>query len=286
MYVIMGGTGHVGSATAKALLDRGEAVTIVTRDAGRAGEWRARGAEIAEADLEDVHSLREAFRRGRRAFLLNPPADPATDTDAIEKHTAACILAALEDTGLEKVVAASTGGARPGHRLGDLNTLWELEEGLRRQSIPAAVNRAGYYMSNWDGQLESIRASGKLQTMYAADLPIPMVAPADVGALAAARLTSGIEDTGIRYVEGPERYSSADVAHAFANGLGRSVEVEVTPREKWEEVFSSLGFSDAAAESYSRMIAVTVDCGFDMPENAVRGRTTLETYVGQLVARS
>src|SRR5688572_21691967 len=51
MYVIMGGTGHVGSATAAALLGRGEAVTIVTRDAKRAEKWRARGAEIAEADV-------------------------------------------------------------------------------------------------------------------------------------------------------------------------------------------------------------------------------------------
>ncbi|WP_200887392.1 NAD-dependent epimerase/dehydratase family protein [Sphingomonas sp. ERG5] len=32
MYIILGGTGHVGSAAAKALLARGEAVTIVTHD--------------------------------------------------------------------------------------------------------------------------------------------------------------------------------------------------------------------------------------------------------------
>jgi uncharacterized protein YbjT (DUF2867 family) len=43
MYVIMGGTGHVGSAVAKTLLGRGEPVTIVTRDADRASVWRANG---------------------------------------------------------------------------------------------------------------------------------------------------------------------------------------------------------------------------------------------------
>lgn len=43
MYVIMGGTGHVGSATAQALLARGQAVTIVTRSAARAERWRAQG---------------------------------------------------------------------------------------------------------------------------------------------------------------------------------------------------------------------------------------------------
>lgn len=286
MYVIMGGTGHVGSATAEALLDRREAVTIVTRDAGPASTWLEKGAEIAEADVEDIASLGAVFRRGRRAFLLNPPADTKKDTDALEKHTVANILAAIEGSGLEKIVAESTGGAQPGDRLGDLNTLWELEEGLRRQSIPAAINRAGYYMSNWDGQLESIRETGKLQTMFEADLKIPMVAPRDLGAAAAERLRSSLDDVGVRYVEGPERYSSADVAEALAKKLGRPVEVVVTPRDKWLEAFQHLGFSDAAAESYARMTAAAVDGGFDMQDDALRGSTTLDTYIRDLGAKS
>jgi uncharacterized protein YbjT (DUF2867 family) len=283
MHVIMGGTGHVGSATAESLLGRGAAVTIVTRDAARAGKWRAMGAEIAEADVADVASLRLAFRRGRRAFLLNPPADVTTDTDAVERRSVANILEALEDSGLEKVVAESTGGAQPGQRIGDLSVLWEFEEGLRRQSIPAAINRAAYYMSNWDGLLETVRGTGKLPTMYAADLPIPMVAPRDLGEAATDRLLSALDDTGIRYVEGPRRYTSADVAQAFAKALGLPVQVDVTPRENWKAAFLALGFSDAAADSYTRMIAVSVDSGFDMPDDAIRGATTLEDYIRDLV---
>ncbi|MDQ8730038.1 NmrA family NAD(P)-binding protein [Bradyrhizobium sp. LHD-71] len=286
MYVIMGGTGRVGSATAERLLGRGEAVTIVTRDADRAGAWRTKGAEIAEADVNDVGSLRAAFQRGSRAFLLNPPAQTTLDTDTIERRTVAKILAALEGSGLKKVVAESTGGAQPGDRIGDLNVLWELEEGLRRQSIPAAINRAAYYMSNWDGLLDAVRSTGKLPTMYAADLAIPMAAPRDLGMVAADRLLSSVDDVGIRYVEGPRRYSSADVAEAFAKALGRPIEVKVTPRDQWTETFLSLDFSEAAAASYARMIAASVDGGFDMPDDPVRGVTTLEAYIRDLVARS
>jgi uncharacterized protein YbjT (DUF2867 family) len=286
MHVIMGGTGHVGSATAAALLERGEAVAIVTRDATRAVEWRARGAEIAEADVEDVAALRAVFRRGRRAFLLNPPADTTTDTDVVERRTVANILAALEGSGLEKVVAESTGGAQPGTRIGDLSVLWDFEEGLRRQTVPAAINRAAYYMSNWDGLLDPVRNSGRLPTMYAVDLAIPMVAPRDLGAAAADRLISPLDDIGIRYVEGPRRYTSTDVANAFADALGRPVAVDVIPRDNWNETFRDLGFSEAAADSYTRMIAASVDQGFDMPDDAIRGATTLEAYIRDLAARS
>lgn len=286
MYVIMGGTGRVGSATAAALLARGEQVTIVTRDANRAGAWLTEGAEIVEANVNEVASLRAAFRRGSRAFLLNPNADTSADTDAVERRTVANMLSALDGSGLEKVVAASTGGAQPGDRIGDVNVLWELEEGLRRQPIPAAINRGAYYMSNWDGQLDAVRQTGTLQTMYPADLLIPMVAPLDLGEIAAQRPVSTPDDTGIRYVGGPRRYSSADVAKAFSQALGAPVSVDVIPRDEWEEAFQGLGFSEAAADSYARMTAVSLDGGFDMPDDALRGATTLEAHIRDLLAKA
>lgn len=284
MYVIMGGTGHVGAATAQALLDRGERVVIVTRDAARASAWRDKGAELVEADAEDVPSLRAAFRRGRRALLLNPPADVAADTDTVERRTVANILAALEGSELEKVVAESTGGAQAGERIGDLSVLWELEQGLLRQPIPAAINRAAYYMSNWDAQLDAARA-GQLATLFAADLQIHMAAPRDLGEAAARRLVSPLDDVGVRFIEGPRRYSAADVAKAFSAALGSPIELTVTPRGGWEEAFRQMGFSAAAADSYARMTAVSVDGGFDMPDDALRGSTTLGAYIRDLVAR-
>lgn len=286
MYVIMGGTGHVGSATADELLRRGEMVAIVTRDARRADPWRAKGAEVIEADVDDVPSLRAAFQRGKRALLLNPPADPATDTDAVERRSVANILAALEGSGLEKVLAQSTGGAQPGERIGDLSVLWELEEGLRRQTIPAAINRAAYYMSNWDELLAIARSQGVLPTLFPADLLIPMVAPRDMGQAAAERLSAPVSDAGIRYIEGPKHYSPAEVARAFAIALGRPVELAVTPREKWTEAFLRLGFSAPAAASYTRMTEVSVDRGFDSVDDPWRGSTSLYAYVYELAARA
>lgn len=284
MHVIMGGTGYVGSATAEALLARGERVTVVTRDADHASDMHRKGAEIAEADANDVASLRAALRRGRRALLLNPPADVATDTDAVERSTVRCILDALDGSDLEKVVAISTGGAQSGERLGDLNVLWELEEGLRGQPVPAAINRGAYYMSNWDDQLDSVRRTGTLSTMFPADLPIPMVAPADLGRAAAARLMSGTDDVGVRHVEGPRDYTCNDVAAAFASALSRPVTVNVTPRDRLEEAFQSLGFSKAAATSYARMTAVSIDGGFERAGAPSRGSVELGTYIAQLVA--
>jgi len=275
----MGATGNVGGAVADTLLKMGEKVGIITREPHRADSWRERGAIVLKADIDDVASLNAAFQKGRRAFLLNPPADPSDDTDVVERRTIANILAALEGVDLEKIVAASTYGARQGEPAGDLTTLWELEEGLRRQPIPTAINRGAYYMTNWLGLADMVRESGKLPSMFPADFLMPMVAPRDLGEAAANRLCSPTTDVGIRYVEGPERYTPRQVAKAFASALGQDVEIEVAPRETLEDLFRGMGFSAAAAKSYARMTTITLDENFDKPSGLELGQVSLEAFI-------
>lgn len=286
MHIILGGTGHVGSATAAALLAHGEPVTIVTRESSRADEQRRSGAQVAVADVHDVASLRRVFQQGKRLFLLNPPADPSTDTDVEERKTVTAIVAALEGSGLDKIVAQSTYGAQPGERCGDLSTLYEMECAVRARGIPVRIIRGAYYMSNWDHSLEIVRKEGVLHTLYPADLELPMVAPQDVGQLAARLLTEPVERVGLHYVEGPERYTPSDVAAAFADALRRPVRLVTVPREDWKETFRRMGFSEAAAESYARMTAVTVDGLYELPDMPERGKVSLHRYIAELVQRA
>ncbi len=284
MYIILGATGHVGSAVAGELIRAGRPITVVTRDAAKAAAWRARAAEAAVVDVADVDALRSVFQRGTRAFLLNPPADPSTDTDREEHRSFENIVRSLDGSGLEKVVVESTYGAQAGDRLGDLSVLYDFEQALARQPIPVTVLRAAYYMSNWDGAIDAARA-GAVPSMLPADLAIPMVAPADLGVVAARLLQEDVGRTGVHHVEGPARYCANDVASAFARALGRDVAVAVTPREGWEDAYRAFGFSPAAALAYARMTAVTVDGDYAMPDAPERGAVSLDAYIAELVGR-
>lgn len=286
MFIVMGATGHVGAGVADHLLAHGHNVTILTRHPGDCGAWVDKGAAVVEADAENSRSLKEAFRRGTRAFLLNPPADPTSDTDATERRTIANILGALEGSDLEKVVAASTYGAQPGEAIGDLSTLWQLEEGLRSQPIPAAINRGAYYMTNWLGFLEVVRSTGVLPSMFPSDTKMPMVAPADLGRAAAERLMAPVDDISIQYIEGPVRYTPQDVAEALSVALNREVAMDVAPRETWTDVFRSSGFSSEAACAYARMTAVSLDSDFGTPVSPRHGATDLRTFIADAVGNS
>lgn len=279
MNIILGGTGQVGSATARALLRHGEPATILSRNAAHAAALKAEGATVAEANVRDVERLRDLFGSATRAFLLNPPADPATDTDAEERANIAAIAEALQGAVLEKIVLASTYGARPGQRCGDLTVLYEFEQFITALPIPVAINRGAYYMSNWIGMLDAVRERGTLPSFFPADLAIPMVAPDDLGAAAARRLLSPATDVGIIHVEGPQRHTPCDVAAAFAEALGIAVKVEEIPRRNWEQTFLNFGFSEPAANSYAYMTATVIDEASDQPTDYERGPTSLQGYI-------
>lgn len=286
MHIILGGTGRVGSATVRALLRRGEQVTIVTRDASHCASLTEAGAQVAVADIRDVTTLREIFRSGTTAFLLNPPALPSGDTDAEERANVAAITEALNGSGLQKVVAASTYGARSGPPCGDLTVLFEFEEKLRAQAIPVAVNRAAYYLSNWGEMIDTVRTQGKLPSFFPAELAFPMVAPEDLGEAAARRLLEPPGETGILHIEGPQWYTPRDVAEAVSVALNMTIEVEIIPRPMWEQTFRQLGFSESAAQTYACMTATVLDDERAWPSAPARGTTTLQDYIHQIVKAS
>jgi uncharacterized protein YbjT (DUF2867 family) len=141
-------------------------------------------------------------------------------------------------------------------------------------------------MSNWDSALETAREDGVVHTMFPADFELPMAAPQDLGHAAARLLMEPTDQTGVHYVEGPRRYSSADVAAAFSRALGRPVRAVTTPREGWVEAFKAQGFSDPAARSYARMTALTLEQEAAPADEAEHGATSLQAYIDDLVARS
>ena len=89
----------------------------------------------------------------------------------------------------------------------------------------------------------------------------------------------------INYVEGPETYSSNDVARAFAKSLGKPVEAVQIPREKWSETMKQIGFSEIAAASMVKMTEITITA-LEKPDSPVRGATTLDEYIAELVAKN
>jgi uncharacterized protein YbjT (DUF2867 family) len=231
MYAITGITGNVGGAVARTLIAAGRPVRAVVRDAQRARIWAELGCEIAVAPMDDAHALAAAFSGVDGVFILPPPAfDPAPGFPEAVRIIAA-VQAALDRARPAKVVCLSTIGARATEEnLLTQRTL--MEDALATLPVPVAFLRPGWFMENAAWDVASARDEGIVHSyLQPLDKPVPMVATADVGRVAAGLLQERWQGVRVVELEGPRRVSPNDIA----------VRAEAVARATWEALFIAQG---------------------------------------------
>ena len=83
-FVVAGVSGNTGKVVAESLLARGKQVRVVVREEGKAAALRAKGADVAVADLSDAAALGQALAGAEGAYVLVPPTITAPDFGAYQ----------------------------------------------------------------------------------------------------------------------------------------------------------------------------------------------------------
>jgi uncharacterized protein YbjT (DUF2867 family) len=243
MFAVTGITGKVGSRVARGLIAQGQTVRAVVRSRAKGDEWAALGCEICVASVDDVTAMTEALRGVDGVFLMTPPNyDPEPGFPDTQQNSAA-IRTAIEESRPGKVVFLSTVGAQV-TELNLLNNSGMTEAMLRTVPVPVAFLRAAWFMENAAWDIESAKSGVVHSFLQPLDHRIPMVATEDIAQTAVELLAQSWNGVRIVELEGPERYSSNDVAAALASALHAPVRNEIVPRSTWEELFRSQGMKN------------------------------------------
>ena len=243
MVAVTGITGKVGSQVARGLLAQGQTVRAVVRSRAKGDEWAALGCDVFVASIDDAAAMTEAFRGVDGVFLMTPPNyDPEPGFPDTQRNAAA-IRAAIEESRPAKVVFLSTVGAQV-TELNLLNNSGMTEAMLRTVPVPVAFLRAAWFMENAAWDIESAKSGVVHSFLQPLDHRIPMVATEDIAQTAVELLGQSWKGVRIVELEGPERYSSNDVAAALASALHTPVRNEIVPRSTWEELFRSQGMKN------------------------------------------
>ena len=287
MYAITGITGKVGGALARELLAAGQPVRAVVRDTTRAAVWAERGCEIATAFMDDAASLADAFTGAAGVFILLPPVfDPEPGFPEARKVIEA-VSAALLKARPERVVCLSTIGAQADES-NLLTQLTLMEQALREMPMPVTFLRPGWFMENAAWDVASARDDGVVASyLQPLDKPVPMVATADVGRVAAELLQQTWHGVRVVELEGPRRVSPDELARAFSRVLGRHVRAEVVDRRTWETLFRAQGMKHPAPRM--RMLDGFNEGWIDFesrPDEILRGRVALDSVLSELVSRT
>jgi NAD(P)H dehydrogenase (quinone) len=241
MYAITGITGKVGSQVARTLLKAGHPIRAVFRDPGKGAVWGDLGCEVAVADMNDAAALTAAFSGARGVFVLLPPIfDPMPDFPETQA-TVTALRRALKEGRPEKVVCISTIGAQA-KRESLLTQLTILEQSLADLPMAITFLRPAWFMENCSWDVAPARNTGVIQSfLQPFGKPLPMVATADVGRVAAELLQENWTGRQVVELEGPERISPNQIAAMLAELLEHPVRAEAVPRQNWEQLFKSQG---------------------------------------------
>lgn len=289
MYVVFGASGNTGGATARALLESGAAVRAVVRDPAKGEPWRGRGAHVAVADLEDIASLTHVFQGATAAYVLNPPAYTMPDLFVRAEHLAANIAEAARRASLARLVVLSSIGGHLESGTGNIRTNRSFERILSAHNGSIVFLRPAYFMENWAWVAPAAADGGVLPSFLAPTTrKIPMVAAADIGAVAARAMLDD-SASGVIELEGPQAYSPDDAASAFAEALGRPVHADALPEAQWAPALAGSGFSPVTIASWIEMFRGFNSGVVDFERRVstpVRGRVAIEDAVRAIVRRA
>jgi NAD(P)H dehydrogenase (quinone) len=244
MFVVTGITGNVGGEVARNLLAAGQPVRGVVRETRKGEAWAKLGCDLVEADINHAAALTAAFKGAAGVFVLVPPNfDPSPDFREA-RAIAAALRSALDASRPGRVVYLSTIGAQA-TRSNLLTQHSIIEQALGELSIPICFLRPAWFMENSSWDVAPAAKNGMfLSFLQPLDKPVPMVATADIGRVAAELLQTAWSWRKVVELEGPHRVTPEEIAATFADLLGRPVRTDAVPRETWESLFRSQGMKN------------------------------------------
>jgi uncharacterized protein YbjT (DUF2867 family) len=304
IIAVVGATGAQGGGLVRAILEDasgGFAARALTRDVNsdKAKELATLGAEVVAADVDDVESLRRAFRGAHGAYCVTFYwAHFKPEKEAAE---AALMARAAKDAGVPHVIWSTLEDTRRWVPLSDerMPTLMgkykvphfdakgESDQLFRDAGVPTTFLLTSFYWDNliYFGSGPKRGPDGALAfTLPMDDKKLPGIAAEDIG-----RCAHGIFKKGGQYVGktvgiAGEHLTGAQMAAALTKALGQQVRYDaVTP-----EVYRGFGFP--GADDLGNMFQFKRDfesyfCGARNPDVARGLNPALQTF-DQWLARN
>jgi uncharacterized protein YbjT (DUF2867 family) len=288
MYTILGATGNIGSVITKQLLEKGETVRVVGRNAARLQQYVHRGAEAFVADIKDAEALTKALTGARGAFLMLPPGMTSPDYRAEQEVESNAISAAARNSGLQYAVNLSSIGAQAPAGTGPILGLHDCERKLNAvERLNVLHLRPAYFMENHLSAIQMIQMMGVFGGALKPDLKIPMIATRDIGAYAAERLLK-LDFSGKQTQEllGERDLNMTEVAAVISRGIGKpDLRYVQFSYEQVEQTLVQMGLSAKTAAYLIEMFQGFnngIVTGLEPRSAANTTPTSIETFVKEV----
>jgi uncharacterized protein YbjT (DUF2867 family) len=259
MFLVTGATGNVGAEVVRALTDSGEQVRALTRS--DSSSTLPASVEAVAGDLNRPDSLAPALAGVRGVFLL-PGYEDMDGT-----------LAAIRAAGVERVVQLSGSSAATGDTTNAVTAyMMRSEAAVTRSGVAWTILRPFGFMSNALRWRDQLRAGDVISEPFA-DVPVAVIDPYDLGAVAATALRVDGHEGRTYVLSGPQALLPADRARILGAALGRALRLQ--PQSN----------ADARAQMSAAMPAEYVDAFFDFYVDGALDESQVQPAVQEVLGR-
>ncbi|MET9264556.1 NAD(P)H-binding protein [Amycolatopsis sp. NPDC004079] len=239
MIVITAPTGNIGSRVLSLLFDAGEDLRVIVRDPARLPDSVRERVEVVVGSHGDADVVDRAFAGADAVFWVVPPDSSRTPADGWSGFTGPAAKAfAAHGVGHVVGVSALGRGTAVADQAGLVTASLATDELIAGTGVAYRALANPSFFENLLEEVDSIREKGVYADVLDPDRKAPLVAVADIAAVAA-RLLRDRSWTGFADVPvlGPEDLSPNDVARIMTEQLGRPVRYE---RESLDDLRGTL----------------------------------------------
>ena len=218
MILITGATGNIGRKLIPLLLETGQPIRVLVRDASKVAHLDA-CVERAVGDLDKPETLIPAVNGVERLFLVT-----------YETHPDIHMLEAARRAGVQHIVKLSTLEATE-HKIQVGKWHYAREELIRTSGLDWTFLRPGMFMSNSiEWWAESIKGQGSVFFPGGKKGRVAPVDPRDVAKVAAAALTQPGHSGQAYELTGPELFTIGQMVGVISKVLGKRIQyVDIPP---------------------------------------------------------
>ncbi|MGW6698757.1 NAD(P)H-binding protein [Nocardia sp. NPDC055049] len=239
MIVITAPTGNIGRPLLAQLLDSEEELRVIVRDPARLPDTSHGRVEVITGSHADGHVLDRAFDGADAVFWLVPPDSSRPPHDGWSGFTSPAARAlAAHGVGWVVAVSALGRGTPLADHAGLVTASLAMDDLIAGSGVAYRALANPSFFENLLEDIDSIRDEGVFVDVVDADRKAPMVAVADIAAVAAELLLdrswTGTDSVPIL---GPQDLSPNDLARIMTEQLDRPVRYE---RQSLDELHTTL----------------------------------------------
>jgi NADH dehydrogenase len=232
MILIVGASGHLGSAVTRQLHAQGKAVRVMSRNPSALAHLQRHGVEVVLGDLRNPASLRNACQGIDQviaaAHALNGKGgnNPHVVDDLGNRQ----LIDAAKTAGVNHFLFVSSQGASSESVVPFFRIKYHTEEYLRTSGLPYSIFRPAAYMELWGQMLvEPALRQGNVMVFGNGSNPVNFVAAEDVSGLISTALDDPRALNQTINIGGPEDLTINQVVTICDRLLGRQVKIRHMP---------------------------------------------------------